>query len=153
VEFRQIIKMELKLETGIGDIKFGMKKSEVEQILGLPDRVRIEEDDDDKLMLDYNALNLRLSFYPKEEDKLGYIECSNKKLTFKGKRFIDTSIDLVKKEMFGEIISDWEINEYRSFTAHFNEKYWFTLQSDYEKVIEIELGVPFENGETYKWPK
>ena len=145
--------MELKLEIGIDDIKFGMKKSEVEQILGPPNRVRLEEDDDDKLMLDYNDLNLRLSFYPKEEDKLGYIECSNKDLTFKGQKFIDLNIDLVKSELFGDIISDWEVDEYRSFTAHFNEEFWFTLQSDYDKVIEIELGVPFENRETYKWPK
>lgn len=145
--------MELKLEIGIDNIKFGMKKSEVEQILGPPNRVRIEEEDDDKLMLDYNDLNLRLSFYPKEEDKLGYIECSNKDLTFKGQKFIDLNIDLVKSELFGDIISDWEVEEYRSFTAHFNEEFWFTLQSDYEKVSEIELGVPFEKRETYKWPK
>ena len=145
--------MEIKLEIGIDNIKFGMKKSEVEQILGQPDRVRIEEDDDNKMMLDYNALNLRLSFYPKEEDKLAYIECSNKNLTFKEKRIIDSNVDVVKKMMFGDEISDWEVSEYRSFTAHFNEKFWFTLQSDYEKVTEIELGVPFENKETYKWPK
>jgi len=145
--------MEIKLEIGIDNIKFGMKKSEVEQIIGQPDRARIDEDDDNKLMLDYNALNLRLSFYPKEENKLAYIECSNKNLTFNGKKIIDLNIDFVKKVIFGDVISEWEVSDYRSFTAHFNEKYWFTLQSDYEKVTEIELGVPFVNEETYKWPK
>ncbi len=147
------IKMEIKLEIGIDSIKVGMKKSEVEQILGQPDRIRIDEDDDNKLMLDFNALNLRLSFYPKEENKLAYIECSNKNLTFNGKKIIDSNIDFVKKVTFGDSISEWEVSEYRSFTAHFNEKYWVTLQSDYEKVTEIELGVPFEDEETYKWPK
>ncbi len=145
--------MEIKLGIGIGEIKFGMKKTEVEEILGQPGRIRIEEDDDDKVMFDYNALNLRLSFYPKEEDRLGYIESSNKNLTFNNKKIIDDNIDFVKTEIFGDLISNWEVNDYRSFTAHFNEEFWFTLQSDYEKVIEIELGVPFENRETYKWPK
>ena len=144
--------MEIKLEIGIDDIKFGMKKSEVEQILGLPDRARIDEDDENKLMLDYNALNPRLSFYPNEEDKLAYIECSNKNLTFKGEKIIDSNIDFVKMVIFGDVISEWDVSDYRSFTAHFNEKFWFTLQSEYEKVTEIELGVPFENEETYKWP-
>ncbi len=143
--------MDLKLEIGIDDIKFGMKKSEVEQILGQADRVRIEKDDENKMMLDYNALNLRLSFYPNEDDKLGYIECSNKDLSFNGQKIIDNDVSFVKKEVLGNIITEWETEEYRSFTVHFNEKYWITLQVDFEKVTEIKLGVPFKNDEEYKW--
>jgi len=49
-------------------------------------------------------------------------------------------------------MDEWELEEYHSFSTHFNDKYWLTLHSEFESVTNLELGVPFENDEDYKWP-
>jgi len=76
--------MELKPEIGIGNLKFGMKITEVENILGKPDIERIDKDNENRLILVFNNQKLRLTFYESENRRLGYIETSNPNLTFNG---------------------------------------------------------------------
>ncbi|PKG42623.1 hypothetical protein [Psychroflexus sp. MES1-P1E] len=144
--------MELKPEIGIGNLKFGMKRTEVENILGKPDAERIDKDNENRLILVFNNEKLRLTFYESENKRLGYIETSNSNLTFNGIKILNTNIDFAKKDILGQIMKEWELEEYHSFSTHFNDKYWLTLHSEFETVTNLELGVPFENDEDYKWP-
>ena len=145
--------MELILEKGIDKIKFGMTRPEVEKILGIADRIRINKDDGDKLVLDYNTLRLRLVFYPDENNRLGYIETSNYDLFYNNYKILNSNIDFAKKEIFGDVINDWETEEYYSFSTYFNQRFWLTLHVEFEKINHIELGVPFKNEQDYKWPE
>lgn len=144
--------MKIKPEIGIGSLKFEMKRTEVEDILGKPDTERVDNEKDGCLILVFNDQKMRLTFYEREHQRLGYIESSNPKLNFNDNKILNANIDFVKEDIFGELSTVWELEEYHSFSTHFNDKYWLTLHSEYELVTNLELGVPFENEEDFKWP-
>ncbi len=144
--------MEIHLRKGVGKLKFGMTFVEVEKILGQPDRTKVDPDDSDEVIWEFNDLKLRLTFYKSENDRLGYIRCSNARLKLYKHTLIDSKI--------GEVINDvtsitkyWEKEKYDLFATYFNEEYWLTLNVEYERVTSMELGVPFKNDEEYDWPK
>lgn len=145
--------MEIKPEIGIGELKFGMKKAEIIKILGNSDSEKTDKEDENRIQLTYNKHRIRLTFYEDENNKLGYILTSNLNLSYNGTKIMNANIDFIKNEVFKNIINVWEIDEYPSFTAHFNEKFWLNLDSEFETVTSFELGVPFENDDEYKWPK
>jgi hypothetical protein len=145
--------MNLELGIGIGNIKFGIKQNNVKHLLGSPDEIRIDGEEENRTIWVYNEKKLRLTFYKDEEDKLGYIETSNSKLIFKKKIIISKSVKKVKEEVLKGFIEEWEIEKHHSFTTHFNETWWITLTEEYNEIVSIELGVPFLDDETYNWPK
>ena len=85
-------------------------------------------------------------------NRLGYIQTSNPELEFNNHKIINTTIEFAKKEIFGEIISDWEIEDYDTFSTHGNEEYWVMLNVEYGKVISVELGLTFNDEDEYIWP-
>lgn len=145
--------MEIKLNIGIGDLKFGFNRVQIEEIIGSPDLERVDEDNDNQVILAYNSLNLRLTLYRSEKMRMGYIECSHPLLTFQSKKLIGEDINYIKEQVFRIASNDWEIENYHSFDSHFYESTWLILYSEFEKVNRIELGVPLKNGEDYNWPK
>ena len=144
--------MELKPNIGIGNIKFGMTKNAIIQTLGMPDKIKIEEDDSDSQYLEYNSHNLRLTIYKNEEDRLGYIYSSHKDLTYNGLLIIDQDIDVVKREVFRDLVKTWEIEDYDFFSVHGDDLNWLTLNEEFGKVKSVEIGVPWKNEEEYDWP-
>ena len=145
--------MEIKLKIGISNLVFGMTQKDVIQILGNPDENRFDKDDDNKLIYVYYKQKMRLTFYVSENNRLGYIESANEKLTFNKFSVINTEVKTAKENIFGQAITDWEIEDYNSFSTHFNEKFWFTLHIEYGIVSDIEIGVPLKTEEDYDWPK
>ena len=144
--------MEIKPKSGVADFIFGMSAEEVVKKLGQPDKIYEDEDDENQLLYQYNKQKLRLTFYQEEDGKLGYIRCSNPALTFQGKPIINVSIEKVK-EVFGNAIPEWEMEDYDFFSTYVNDDNWIVLTVDYDEVTEIELGVPFNNDDEYSWPK
>ncbi len=144
--------MELKPKIGIDNLKFGMTRKEVIEILNAPDRILKNEGDENELILEWNLKKIRLTFYQNENDRFGYLRTINPELKFNEKKIIGAELEFVKQQVFSEIITDWEIDEYDFLTTHFNEQNWLTLHVEYGIVTEFEIGVPFENDEDYKWP-
>ncbi|MDB4291949.1 hypothetical protein N9954_00975 [Maribacter sp.] len=144
--------MDLKPKIGVDKLKFGMSQKDIFEILGSPDRKRIDEDDDDLLLLEYNKIRLRLTIYLNEQNRLGYMRTSNPDLMFNGNRIIGSQIDLVKKDIFGKIIDTWEVEEHDFFITHSNDNVWLTLDEEFGTVTNVEVGVTFLNGEDYDWP-
>lgn len=144
--------MKLTPKIGIDNLKFGMTRTECYEIMGNPDRV-INDSDEDEIILEFNEPKLRLSFYLNENNRLGYIRTANPKLVFNNQKIINAKIDIVKDEAFGIQIPKWEKEEYDFFTTYFNEENWITLNVEYGEVTEVEIGVPFKNDEEYNWPK
>lgn len=144
--------MQLKPKIGIGNLKFGMTQKDILEVLGIPNRKRIDEDDDEQILLEFNQLKLRLTFYLNEGNRLGYLRTNNVDLTFNGHKIIGTKIDIAKKMIFGSLINDWEIDENDFFITHSNDEFWITLCEEFGEVIAIELGVTFSDEENYDWP-
>uniref|UniRef100_UPI00404A5BC3 hypothetical protein n=1 Tax=Flavobacterium sp. TaxID=239 RepID=UPI00404A5BC3 len=144
--------MEIKPKIGVNNLKFGMTRKEVIEILNEPDRILTNEDDENELILEWNSHKLRLTFYKNEDDRFGYLRTINPELKFKGIKVIGTALEIVKNQIFADLTSGWEMEDYGFFTTHFNEENWLTLYEEYGVLINLELGVPFKNDEDYKWP-
>ena len=143
--------MEIKPKIGFENIKFGMYRKDIINILGEPDRITTDEYDEDEHRLDWNYLKIRLTF--QADDRFTYFTCKNADLKYNGHNFFDMQIEKAKNEIFGKLAKEWEVEDYEFFQTHFNEKLWLTLRSEYGKVIEFELGVPFKSETEYNWPK
>lgn len=144
--------MKLSPKIGIDNLKFGMSQKDIYEILGMPDRKRIDQDDSEQLFLEFNKQRLRLTIYRNENNRLGYLQTSNPNLEFNNHKVINSKIEFVKKEVFDELIKDWEIEDYDFFSTHSNDDYWITLNVEYGVVISVEIGVTFKNEEDYDWP-
>ena len=143
--------MEIRPKYGIGNFTFGMKVQEVIEMLGKPDKIYNDEDDENQLLYQYNKNKLRLTFYQEHDGRLGYIRCANPALTYQGKSIINIPIEKVKEEVFGKLIHEWEFEDYDLFATYLNKEYWLVLNVDYNEVTDIELGVPFNDDEEYDW--
>lgn len=129
-----------------------MTQKDILEVLGIPDRKVFDQDDDEQLLLEFNKLKLRLTFYLNEQNRLGYMRTSNPNLTFNGKKIIGSKVDFAKKEIFGGIVDEWEVEEYDFFITHSNEEVWVTLNEEFGEVSVVEVGVTFSDGENYDWP-
>jgi hypothetical protein len=142
--------MEIKPKIGFDNIRFGMLKEHIIEHFGPPDKIIIDEYDKDEVRLSWNKLNLTMTF--QADHRFTYFSSSNPDLTYKGKSIIGATIEEAKDNVFGELISHWEFEDYETFETHFAENLWLTLYSKYGKVIEFELGVPFKDENEYEWP-
>ncbi len=145
--------MEIKPKIGFDNIKYGMYRNEILEILGKPDRIVIDENDEFEQRLEWNDLKIRLTFQLDENDRFTYLTSKNDQTEFNNCKLIGLDIEKAKNELFAELISEWEVHDYQFFETHFNEKLWLTLRSEFGKVIEFEMGVPFKNENEYKFPK
>ena len=140
--------MEIKLTKGIETLQFGMTKEEVITLLGKPNIEKPDPDDADELLLIYNELKITLTFYLNEGGKFGYVRSNNPNISFNGQKVIDTKVTDAKA-LF-EKCKLWEKETYDFFTTYFNEENWIILNVQYDRVFEIELGVPIKNNE-FQW--
>jgi hypothetical protein len=151
--------LEIILGKGISTISFGINQLELIAQLGKPDKIVFnseedqEEQNDPDPVFQYNSLKSRFTFFNDSNGRLGYIRSTNPDLTFKGQKIIGQKIDIVKRDVFSILDKKWEIEEYFTFSAHFNEPNWLTISEEYDLVTQIELGVLFkENSDEFDWP-
>jgi len=145
--------MELKPKIGIDNLKFGMSKKEILEILGEPDReFQLDDNGDNETVLEWKQKMLRLTFYKKENDRFGYLRTMNSNVSYNGQNILNREPDLVKEKVFSEL-KEWDKNEFDFLTMYFNEKYWLNLNCEYGIIIDLEMGVPFKNDKDYDWPR
>ena len=145
--------MDIKPGIGFDDIKFGMSRNKILDILGNPDRIVTDENDEFEQRLEWYELKIRLTFQLDENDRFTYLTSKNEQTEYGGQKIIGLDINEAKDKLFAELISDWGFEDYQFFEIHFNEKLWLTLRSEFEKVMEFEMGVPFKNENEYEWPE
>lgn len=144
--------MKIKPGIGIGELKFGMTQEEIIKILGEPDRIRDDSEDENKLYLEYNEHRLRLTIYLDEEERLGYMVCTSPSLTYNDKTIIDVKIEDAYNHVFSELVQNWLQEEYDTFYSYGDEEYWITLNVEYGHITSFELGVPLNKDREYEWP-
>ena len=141
--------MKINLKNGIDKLLFGMKQNDVIAIYGKPNRNY--KDEDDNLILAYNALKMRLTFYKDEEFKLGYIVASSPDLELFGKKVIGKKIIEVKKELATKGITKYTQEEFDTFGNYFNEENWFILQTEFDEVVKFEIGAIINAKDEFDW--
>lgn len=141
--------MKINLKSGIEQLLFGMKQNDVTAIYGKPDRNY--KDEDDNVILVYNKLKMRLTFYQEEDLRLGYIVASSPKLELFGNLIIDKPIAAVKKELATKGITKFNQEEFDTFENYFNEDNWFILQTEFEEVVKFEIGAIINQKDEFDW--
>ncbi len=141
--------MEVKLKFGIDKLLFGMKQGDVKKLYGEPDKQF--KDDDNNIVLVYNQLQLRLTFYDDEDLRLGYIISSNLNLTINDKVVINQNAEEVKKQLAVNKIKSWEKEDFDFTENHFNEENWLIFQSEFGRIIKVELGAIIKNEDDFDW--
>ena len=144
--------MELYPGIGIGPVVFGLLPNDVIDTLGQPDRVGLDEEDEGSLSYQYNHLKLRLTFYERTDGKLGYIRCAHPNLSYRSSKIIGKPVDRVQY-LLRKSRRSWQQETYEFFDAYFNEQHWLTLNVEYDAVVSLELGLPFDEVGNYIWPQ
>lgn len=144
--------MNLKPGVGVDNLIFGMRQSEIEQIMGKPDQTMVDDDDEIQIMWIYNKQKIRLTFYANEDNKLGYIRTSNVDISFNNIKLLGLDINFVINKIFEDLNGDWETDEYAFFSTYTNYEHWIVINVEYGVVESVELGLPFNDDDTYKWP-
>lgn len=141
--------MELKPRYGMDALLFGMKQADVEQRYGRPDR-RFE-DEDHHVIYVYFEKQLRLTFYEDEDLRLGYLITANPEALLFGKPVIGQRTTEVKKNLEGSNISAWEHETVDITENDFNESNWIILQSEFGRVVKVELGAIIKDQDNFDW--
>lgn len=155
------IQVEILPGIGLGKLKFGMSRDEVEAILGKPNHQEVThygEDEEDKSdAWEYHPLRLDLSFEEAEDWKLMIISVSSEDYQLKGSSLIGLDMDELLEELDILGIKDLEIEDMSS-EEHPSQKLIssedlalnFWLHQDV--LEEIQWGPQFLDDETIKWP-
>ena len=141
--------MQINLKSGIDKLLFGMKQNDVIAIYGKPNKNY--KDEDDNLILVYNKLKMRLTFYIEEDLKLGYIVASGNDLELNGSPIINKKISEVKSELLKSNITKFTQESFDTFENYFNEDHWFILQTEFDEVVKFEIGAIINNKDEFDW--
>lgn len=133
-------------KNGVDQLLFGMKQKDVIAIYGEPDKQF--KDDDQNIIFLYNSQQLRITFYEDESMRLGYIITSYPEVTLLGKKIMGREVAEVKNEI---PFKSWEQEDFDSTENHFNESNWLVLQSEYGKIIRIEIGAIINDKDEFEW--
>ncbi len=138
--------MKVNPKNGIDQLLFGMQQKDVIAIYGSPDKEF--EDEEQNIIFLYNNLQLRLTFYQDEAMKLGYMITSNPEVTLLDKKVIGLEVETIKKEL---PFKSWEEEDFDSTENHFNESNWLVLQSEFGKIIRVEIGAIINDNDEFEW--
>lgn len=138
--------MKVNPKNGIDQLLFGMQQKDVIAIYGSPDKEF--EDEEQNIIFLYNKLQLRLTFYQDEAMKLGYMITSNPEVTLLDKKVIGLDVESIKKEL---PFKSWEEEDFDSTENHFNESNWLVLQSEFGKIIRVEIGAIINDNDEFEW--
>ena len=133
-------------KNGVDQLLFGMKQKDVIALYGEPDKQF--KDDDQNIIFLYNSQQLRITFYEDESMKLGYIITSHPEVTLLGKKIMGREVAEVKNEL---PFKSWEQEDFDSTENHFNESNWLVLQSEYGKIIRVEIGAIINDKDEFEW--
>ena len=137
--------MKLDPKNGLDKLVFGMKTTNVISIYGKPNK-EFTDDDNNKIFL-YNDQKMRLTFYEDEGFKLGYIICSDENLVFLNHKLINAETAIFKNTLIEKGIKQWEVEDFDSTENHFNGSNWLTLQSEFGRIIRVEIGAVFNDND------
>jgi hypothetical protein len=141
--------MTVKPTFGFDQLLFGMKQKNVEAIYGKASSSFTDEEGN--LILLYNQLKARLTFYEDEDFRLGYIICSHPDALLFEQKVIGKSFSEVKNLLITNGYKSFEEETFDCFINYFNEDFWTILQTEFGEVIKVEVGAIVKNQDEFDW--
>ena len=141
---------------GISKLKFGLSKSQVEDLLGEPDEIEPIEDEDGLEYWHYDTMGMSLVFDPIENMRLTTIVSAHEDVSLFGEKIInmgrDRLIELLHKKGMKDLFftEDFEDGS-RIETVESIEKEMLCWLSD-GQVTEVQFGPFFVDEDTVSWP-
>lgn len=141
---------------GIGKLHFGLKKNQVEELLGEPDEIEPAEDQDHLEYWHYDTLGMSLVFDAIEKMRLTTIVSANDESTLYGEKVIDMGrdrlIELLRKKGHKNLTFTEDFDEgARLETVECDEiEMLIWLRDGY--VTEVQFGPFFLDEDTVNWP-
>lgn len=142
--------MEIKLGYGVDSILFGHTEQQVIALLGNPDKTFFTDEENKRLQ--FNELQVELSFETKNDLRLGWIEVHNKNVAILGHQLIGKSMPEVLSILRVELDTEPTIDDYGSFVSVTFEKEWLELQFSFNKLTNINFGVLYGENDEPEWP-
>jgi hypothetical protein len=141
--------MIIKPTFGLDQLLFGMKQKDVEAIYGKASSSFTDEEGN--LIVLYNAMKARLTFYEEEDFRLGYIICSHPDVLLFEQKVIGASFADVKNMLTSKGYKTFEEEIFDCFINYFNEDFWTILQTEFGDVIKVEVGATVKNENEFDW--
>lgn len=141
--------MKIYPKKGIDKLLFGMKQTDVIAVYGKPNKEY--NDEDDNLILVYNTLKMRLTFYSDEDFRLGYIVASSPNLELFQNIIIGKKITEIIKELTLKGISKFTQEAFDTYENYFNEDNWIILQTEFDEVVKFEIGAIINDKDEFDW--
>ncbi|WP_310381570.1 hypothetical protein [Flavobacterium sp.] len=141
--------MKIYPKSGIDKLLFGMKQTDVIVIYGKPNKEY--KDEDNNLILVYNTLKMRLTFYNDEAFRLGYIVASSPDLELFQNTIIGKNIKDLIKELSLKGISKFTQEAFDTYENYFNEDNWIILQTEFDEVVKFEIGAIINEKDEFDW--
>jgi hypothetical protein len=153
---------EVKTGEGLGEIKFGITRDQLAEILGQPDEkdgfsYEGEEESVDTEAWHYDQLEVSFSFDKDDDWRLGTIASSSPETTFGGEKVIDLDVDslmnLLKNKGFENVVledlsTDDIPNHHVAVLEEESINFWF----EDGELSEIQWSPNWEDEETIIWP-
>jgi len=155
-----LVDKNIKLGKGIGQIRFGMSKEQVEEILGQPMEVdEYEREEGNKaITIHYDEANLSFTFDEVDDFKLGSISANSTKyvlqedimIGMEKQKLLDILDMLNMTDYANEDMSNLDNPNYEVVTIDRRSvNFWF----DSEKLTEIQWWPLIDEDENYIWPE
>lgn len=144
--------MDIQIGRGLDQYIFGLKESDVIQLLGNPDKISTEERDN-RIVYYYNNVRSKFFFDIESDDKLISIETSNPNVYLFGKKIIGMHSAEIEELLNANGISVTEYESCWSFDDIFCEEIWMLFTFCYDRLKELEFSILNDEEDCLVWPE
>jgi hypothetical protein len=146
---------------GLGDLKFGMTRDDLLDLLGAPDEKEnysLSGDDDDQTeSWHFDEIELAVSFIKVDDWRLVSLTTSSEDSLFRGVDIVGLSLNDLKKELINLGIKDLEIEdcsnqEIPNLKLLFSMKEGMNFWLEEGVVTDVEWGVRYTDNDEIDWP-
>jgi hypothetical protein len=142
--------MEIKIGIGVDELIFGLTESQVEEILGLANKIYTT--DGGCRRLQFFDRMLELSFEPDNDGLLGWIEVHNPDATLFGHKLLSQPRERVLEVIVSKLGQPSECEDYASFDTVFYEEHWLEFHFNFGRLTHINFGVLYGKDDETLWP-
>ncbi len=145
--------MNIEFGVGVCGIKLGMESEDIIKILGMPDKINIDEDDDTyEQMFIYNKQMMTVWFERSNKLRATLIQCFSPDVKVFGEKVFmkskKTIIEFMKKNGFSKYEEMEEVTEEALYYEDISA--WFNFEFD--RLSYIEFTMLTGNGDNIYWP-
>jgi hypothetical protein len=144
--------MQIQIGKGIDNILFGMNEDELINLLGTPDKIVVDDDQESKDLYYYN-LKLGLKIEPLNDNRLGWIEILNKGASWGNINPWELDREVLLELLSKSLGETFELDDYGRMESYSFNKNWVELQYQFGELSSFNFGVLYGEDDEPLWPK